>query len=348
MDNGANIQIPTSEMSGTKNTAPAPKAPVPKVAKPKRRKAASLDKRKAKSGWIFVLPFIIGLVVIYFPIIFNSFRYSLSSATPSGNGYVFELIGFANYQEALFGAKGMVGESTFLDTLIEGTKRLIIDIPAIVIFSLFIAVILNQKILGRAAFRAIFFIPVICSTGIMGSISAATQGLNNSMSETIETGGGDTFSISADKIEQMFKGMAIGTELATLVVGWVDAVASIIDRSGVQMLIMLAALQSISPAIYESCSIDGATTWETFWKITLPMISPMILVSTIYTLIDSFTSSSNAVMSFIDTIYTGTQETSSEMVISSAMAWMYFGVIILIVAVVFAIMKTFVFYQRRD
>ncbi len=350
MDNGENLQLPTVEENVSEISAVQPvlTASVPNPIKPRRRKAASLDKRKAKSGWLFVLPFILGLLLVYMPVIFNSIRYSFSSMDYNGNvGYTFEFIGFENYKNALFGTGSMVGNATFLDTLVSGTKQLIIDIPAIVIFSLFIAVILNQKILGRAAFRAIFFIPVICATGLMGTVSGYTQSLNNSMSETIETGGGETFSISAEKLEQMFRGMAIGTELAGMVIGWVDAVASIIQRSGVQMLIMLAALQSISPAIYESCSIDGATTWETFWKITLPMISPMILVSTIYTLIDSFTSSSNAVMTFIDNIYRGVDKPGN-MVLSSAMAWIYFGVIILIVAVVFAIMKTFVFYQRRD
>ncbi len=345
MDN-ENLQTPAVEEAepvvAEAVSMPKP-APMPKMAKPRRRRAASLDKRKAKSGWLFVLPFILGLVLVYFPVIFESFRYSLSSMTFNRDaGYQFELIGFDNYQAALFGTEGMIGNVSFLDTLINGTKQLIIDIPAIVIFSLFIAVILNQKIMGRAAFRAIFFVPVICSTGLMGTIAQTTQSFNQSMSETIVSGQVESFSISAEKIEQMFKGMAIGTELADMVIGWVNAVASIIERSGVQMLILLAALQSISPAIYESCSIDGATTWETFWKITLPMISPMILVSAIYTVIDSFTSSSNRVMSFIDDVY------SEKMVISAAMAWMYFGVIILIVAVVFVAMKAFVFYQRRD
>ncbi len=333
MDNGAKLQSP----------APKPKAPVapmPRAAAPKkRRKAASLDKRKAKSGWLFVLPFILGLVLVYFPVIFESFRYSISSMTFSRDaGYVFTLLGFENYQEALFVYTN--GGRTFLDVLMSGTRQLVIDIPAIVIFSLFIAVILNQKILGRAAFRAIFFIPVICATGLMGTIASTTASFNESMSETIVTGQVESFSISAERIELMFERMAIGSELAQMVIGWVNTISSIIERSGVQMLIFLAALQSISPAIYESCSIDGATTWETFWKITLPMISPMILVNAIYTVIDSFTS--NQVMDFIDAAY------NDDMVQSAAIACMYFGVIILVVAVVFAILKTVTFYQRRD
>ncbi len=338
MDNGANIQSQASQPKTS--VAEKPRSAPPK----KRRKAASLDKRKAKSGWLFVLPFILGLVLIYFPVVFNSFRYSISSMEFDRKvGYVFEIIGFDNYQEALF--TFTLNGVTFIETLTTGITQLLIDIPAIVIFSLFIAVVLNQKILGRAAFRAIFFIPVICSTGIMSSIASATGSFNQNMSESIASGELDGgFSISAERIEMMFENMAIGSDIAGIVIGWVNTISSVIERSGVQMLIFLAALQSISPAIYESCSIDGATTWETFWKITLPMISPMILTNAIYTVIDSFTSASNGVMQFIDTVY----NTPNKMVLSSAMAWMYFGIIILMVAVVFALLKTFTFYQKRD
>ena len=307
----------------------------------RRSKTASLDKRKARSGWIFVLPFIIGLLLIYIPVIIDSFKYSLSSISYDTQiGNVVTFVGFENYQEALF------EDTSFVRTLTSGIVNLIIDIPIIVIFSLFIAVILNQKVLGRAVFRTIFFIPVICATGIMGSIAAATQSFNDMMADqsqsinTGEIGGGFTF--GADMITDMFESMKIGTEIADYVIGAVNGISRIIERSGVQMLIFLAALQSISPAIYESCSIDGATTWETFWKITLPMISPMILVNSIYTVIDSFTSSSNQVMQYISKTYI------EKSTLSAAMAWMYFGIIILMVALVAAVMKAYVFYQKRD
>lgn len=110
------------------------------------------------------------------------------------------------------------------------------------------------------------------------------------------------------------------------------------------MLIFLAGLQSISPAIYESCYMEGASAWETFWKITFPMISPMILVNTIYTIIDSFTSADNAVMQTIQTVYNA----SGRMTESVAMSWIYFLIVILILAVIAGILSAFVFYQRRD
>jgi ABC-type sugar transport system permease subunit len=110
------------------------------------------------------------------------------------------------------------------------------------------------------------------------------------------------------------------------------------------MLIFLAGLQSISPAIYESCKIDGATAWETFWKITFPMISPMILVNGVYTIIDSFTTDSNSVMKYIANKYSD----AGGNVISSAMAWIYFLIVILIVAVIASVLSAFVFYQRKN
>ena len=110
------------------------------------------------------------------------------------------------------------------------------------------------------------------------------------------------------------------------------------------MLIFLAGLQSISPAIYESCQIDGATSWETFWKITFPMISPMILVNAVYTIIDSFTSESNVVMSFIQNL----ANSGSDNDVAVAMYWMYFTVVILILAAISGLISAFVFYQRRD
>ena len=310
---------------------------------PRRRRAASLDKRKAMGGWLFVAPFVIGLILIYFPVIADSFKYSLSSMTfDKTQGFVVEFVGLENYQEALF------VDPSFVQTLISGIKNLIIDIPSIVIFSLFIAVILNQKVLGRAAFRAIFFIPVITATGLMGSIASASAAYDDYMmdqSSGITTGALESgFSFGVGNITRMFESMKIGTELTDFVVGAVGRISSIIDRCGVQMLILLAALQSISPAIYESCSIDGATTWETFWKITLPMISPMILVATIYTIIDSFTSEDNMVMRYINNVY----NEAGGNVLSAAMAWIYFAIVIVIVLVVVAIMSAFVFYQRRD
>ena len=314
-----------------------------KNAQPKKRKIASLDRRKARAGWIFVLPFIIGFALIYLPMVFDSIRMSfMEMKIIPGGGYELNFVGLENYSKAIF------EDPNYVQTLIAGLKQLLFDIPAILIFSLFMAVMLNQKMVGRAAFRAIFFIPVVLSTGVMESIDSQNI-LSDYMESTsgIDDGSGQSAAneiVSAMDIENLFAGMKVGTELTAYVSSMVNNIFNIVNRSGVQMLIFLAALQSISPAIYESCRIDGATSWETFWKITLPMISPMILVNGVYTVIDAFTTDSNVVMSFVASTYTA----NDGQTLSSAMAWMYFLIIILIVALVAGVFSAFVFYQKRD
>lgn len=315
------------------------------VSAPKKRKrGASLDVRKARAGWIFVLPFVLSFIIIYLPIVIDSIKYSFNKIKiGQGGGYTLEFVGWENYQEALF------VDPSFVQRLTSGIQQLIFDIPAIVIFSLFIAVLLNQKMVGRAAFRAIFFIPVIISTGIIDKIDQANTMLDymDTTEGGINDGSGQNTTneiLSAVDIERLFENMKVGTELVEYVVTMVNNIYNIINRSGVQMLIFLAGLQSISPAIYESCDIDGATAWETFWKITFPMISPMILVNAIYTVIDSFTSQSNTVMSYISDTY----DKAGGNVLSSAMAWIYFLIVLLIIGLVSALLSGYVFYQKRD
>lgn len=310
--------------------------------KTKKRKVASLDKKKARAGWVFVLPFVIGFLLVYLPIIWNSIFMSFHSLhIVTGGGYTLEFVGLENYSDALF------EDPLFVQTLITGLKELAFDVPAILIFSLFMAVLLNQKMAGRAVFRAIFFIPVILSTGIMESIEG--QNILGTMMEGSDSIDGSEQStaseiVSVMDIERLFYSMKIGKELVEYVVKMINEIYDIVNRSGVQMLIFLAGLQSISPAIYEACRIDGCTSWETFWKITFPMISPMILVNAVYTIIDSFTTDSNSVMKYINQVYQG----SDGQVLSSAMAWMYFLIVMLILAAVAGIFSAFVFYQKRD
>ena len=237
-----------------------------------------------------------------------------------------------------------MNDTTYLQTLSEGIQQLVFDIPAIVIFSLFMAILLNQKMIGRAAFRAIFFVPVILSTGILTTIDMNNAMLDSMSSGSIDMGDGSGSIVSAMDIQNLLSSVTVGEDVIQYVTNLVNNIYDIVNRSGVQMLIFLAGLQSISPAIYESCQIDGATSWETFWKITLPMISPMILVNTVYTVIDSFTASDNNVMVYIDEVYA----TAGGDVLSSAMAWIYFLIVFAIIALVAAICSFFVFYQRRD
>ena len=304
---------------------------------PKRRKR-SLDARRARAGYLFTLPFILGILLVYLPILLDSIWFSFNQEVPGPivDGmptYVIEFVGLDFYKEAF-------ETPDFVTALLAGLQQLVLEVPAVIIFSLFIAVVLNQKMVGRAAFRAIFFVPVIIATGIMETINASDV-MQNMMSGGIDDGSGSSASdiVSAMDIEAMFAQFGFGSEIVSSVVGLVNNIYNIINYSGVQMLIFLAGLQSISPAIYEACTIDGATGWETFWKITFPMISPMILVNAAYTIIDAFTRETNPVMSYIDTVKSNA---------AIAMSWIYFVIVVLIILVVAAVASSFIFYQRRD
>ena len=309
------------------------------------KRRASLDARKARSGYVFVLPFLLGIVLIYLPILFDAIWYSFSNfATEyitNAEGMKEPIsvtygVGFDHYVAA-FNDKG------FYQVLLSSIQEILFQVPAIIIFSLFIAVVLNQKMLGRALFRAIFFVPVIISTGVMETINAADL-MSGSADDGINDGtrqeAGNEI-ISMLDVQALFANMKIGTELVTYVVDLVNDIYNIVNYSGVQMLIFLAGLQSISPSIYEACQIEGATGWETFWKVTFPMISPMILVNAIYTVIDAFTRTTNPAMNYASG-YGGTAG------IGVAMSWIYFLLVALIIGVVGLIASSFVFYQRRD
>ena len=312
----------------------------------KKKKIASLDKRKARAGWVFVLPFVIGFLLIYLPVLLESLSTSMTYRDKIDGKWVETFVGIKPYIAAFTGQA--INDQTFLQVLLTGVTEMILEIPMVLLFSLFMAILLNQKMAGRAAFRAIFFVPVILSTGIMDAIEATELNSYMSSTEGIDDGSGQDAAssiVSAMDVQRLFSGMAIGDGMLTYVTDAINNIYEIVNRSGVQMLIFLSGLQSISPAIYESVQIDGATAWETFWKITFPMISPMILVNAVYTVIDSFTTEST-VMTFITTA--SQSLTEQGLAISTAMSWMYFLVVIAILALIAGVFGAYVFYQKKN
>ena len=322
----------------------------------KKRKSSSLIERRDRLGWIFILPFLFGLVFLYASVIWESFTYSFAqyNTIPAvkGGGYTLTFVGFDNFSEQLLKVvEGNTEGKTYLELIFTSFASQIVDIVIIIMFSLFIAVLLNQKMIGRTAFRAILFIPVVVGAGIIAKIDATAGEILASMSSlegidmgTANGGAGSSGLVSAMDVNMLLGSLGLPTTFTDMIIGLVESIYSIVNRAGVQMLIFLSGLQSISPAIYESCSIDGATGWESFWKITLPMISPMILVNSVYTVIDSFTAESNEVMQAI----TALSPNGAPSGLQSALAWTYFGIVIIALLLVALLFKNFVFYNRRN
>ena len=191
----------------------------------KHKKAVSLDKKKARAGWLFILPFLIGLIVIYIPIIVNSVNIRFSEY----KGGKLLPVGCENYQEAL------MEDPDFVQVLLDGLLSMLLNIPAIVFLSLFLAILLNQKMVGRAAFRAILFVPVILSTGLIDSLDAANSTMLNYMgsNEGVDTGAvGKSAAneiISAADISVLFSNMKVGTGLVTYITDLVNNIYNIVN-----------------------------------------------------------------------------------------------------------------------
>ena len=316
----------------------------------KKRSGAGLTERRARLGWIFLAPFIIGLLLFYIAIIFETLELSFASYNPPAHGstsYQLTFVGFQNYSRVFSSNLTINGESVpFLEALAKGIGSQFVDIVTIILLSLFVAVLLNQKMAGRAIFRAIFFVPVVIGAGLIAKIDASNNILEAMMNgEVIDTGAindkGVSGLVNAMDVSMLFQNLGIGSGLVSVVVGLVSDIYEIVNRSGVQMLIFLAGLQSISPSIYESCQMEGATGWETFWKITFPMISPMILANAVYTVIDSLTSESNTLMQYIVGL-------ENDYVTQATAATIYFVVVAILLSIVAFIVTRFVFYQRRN
>lgn len=327
-------------------------APAVKPVK-KKRSGASLIEKRYRLGWIFIAPFIAGLLLFYISIVFNTLQFGFSTfhtnTIAQGGGYYLEWAGIDNFVDVLTKETVMSGteQVSFIEGLFTSIGNQFVDIVTIILLSLFVAVLLNQKMVGRAVFRAIFFVPVVVGAGIISQIDAAG---NNTILEMMSNGemidmgavgdSGLNGLVSAMDISMLFSNLGIGTGLVDMVVGLVSDIYDIVNRSGVQMLIFLSGLQSISPSIYESASMEGATGWESFWKITFPMISPMILANAVYTVIDSFTAEDNIIMVKILSM--------EDFAHQSAASLIYFVIIAILLLLVAFICSRFVFYQRRN
>ena len=295
--------------------------------------------RDSLFGWFFVSPLILGVVIILTPVLVRSINFSFNTLEMQEIGYRLTPAGLDNYKAAL------LVDPDFMRNILTSLGTLLLNVPSIVIFSLFIAVLLNQDMPGKTVFRVIFFIPVILSVGYfvtMTSNDMLSSGMNSLQS--FDSGkDGFTGFFTVEKIQGTLIRLNLTPSISKLIVDLLNGISSVINQSGVQILIFLAGLNSISPSVYESAKIEGATGWESFWKITVPIISPMIFVNILYSIINFFTGASNSIM---EKIYTVTFS-NFNYGLGAAMSWIYFAVIVVAIAAVALAAHRFVFYQEE-
>lgn len=295
-------------------------------------KKLSLEQKNRYYGLYFILPWFIGFLFLFLAPLVSSFRYGLSKLKVTNEGFTLNFVGLDNYKEALF------SHESYVRTLTESFVNIVVNTPLIIIFSLFFAVILNQKFRGRVLARAIFFLPVILASGIIASIESGDLMQSVVRSANDSTGGGLSLMKNL-QLTALLLDSGMSPVLVQYFTSAVSRIYEIVSQSGVQILIFLAGLQSISPSLYEAAKIEGSTGYEAFWKITFPMISPLILTNLVYTIIDSFISDKTSRL-VVETAFK-----SYNFGLSAAMAWIYFAVIAFVLWITTLLVSRKVFYQ---
>ncbi len=300
----------------------------------RKRKHLSLAKHRARAGVLFALPFIVGFLLFYLMPLIRSLAYSFSRISISDTGMKLSRIGWQNYKDALF------VNTDFRDSLIHGFSSLLSSTLPIILYSFFMANMLNRKFPGRTLARVIFFLPMVLNSGVM--YSNMNDVFSNAVGSAVSTGAMSGTGATYDLTKEIMKLLPSSADFIVDTVSYiVSSIYTIVTSSGIQILVYLAALQSISPSLYEASSIEGATAWENFWKITLPMISPYILVNAVYTIIDSVTGLQNPIISLIS---------NSRAVgygLASAMSWIYLLASAAMLAVVYLVLNRFVYYENN-
>lgn len=298
----------------------------------RQKKLAGLQKRKAIAGYLFILPFVLGFLVFMVRPLAQSLYMSFCDVQIGAGSFSPQFKGLFNYVRAF------TIDPEFNRLLSEEISRMFINSLAIMVFSFFVALVLNQKFKGRALVRAVFFLPVILSSGVIIGVET-----DNALMASIQAAVGNTAASGVSitgTIEEVLKTAGIGTRAFETVFEIVDGIYDVAISSGIQIIIFLSGLQTISKSMYEAADIEGCTAWESLWKITLPMVSSLFLVNWIYTIVDFCMRSDNEVI----------EKISEEITVqinygfASAMSWVYFGVVIAIIGVTSLIISKGVYY----
>nr|MBR4279533.1 sugar ABC transporter permease [Clostridia bacterium] len=272
--------------------------------------------RNARTGTWFILPFVLGFLVFMCRPMVESLIFAFNDVKlVPGAGYTKTFVGIENFKTAL------LVDPEFNTYLVEEIGQMVINTIATLVMSFVVAVILNQEFKGRVLCRAIFFLPVILSSGVLPGIEHQNEfyDMMAGMAEAVEGSSGVNIS---ETLQELLQVSGVGSKFFEVVFTMIDSIYDIVMASGIQIIVFLSGLQSISPSLYEAADVEGCSAWESFWKITFPMVSPLLLVNCIYTIIDFFMKNDNRVM---ELIYQVTYQ-DFKFGVSAAMSWIYFAI----------------------
>lgn len=254
----------------------------------KQKRSMSFEKKQRLAGYIFISPLIFGVCVLFLPSIIKTVIFSLNDIEIGNSSYTLVWKGYKYYYDALF------VNADYIQYVIKSLGEMLIYVPTIIVFSLFMASMLNQKFRGRVLARSIFFLPVVLATGIVTKADMAYDLVNSLTGRTVLEESGQLVNMAG-----FLYSLNFSETLIEVVVSAANGIEDIINSSGMQIFILLAAFQEIPVASYEAAAVEGASKWETFWKITIPSVKSQIIVTAVYTVIDIFTKTDNQLFNYI-------------------------------------------------
>ena len=297
----------------------------------KSKKHLSLKDQHAKWAWVFLAPWLIGILVFFVWPMAQSVIYSFSRLSITADGFQLDPVGLDNYSY-LF-----TKDTFFLPNLTQALGEVVPSVLMITAFSLFIAVILKEKFIGRSAARTVFFFPVMIASGVIITILKEQVMMSVSTSDNTAS-----YLFQAPDLVNTFASFGLPEFVLTSITDIVNGFFDLTWKSGVQMLLLLSAINNIPQSFYEAAVLDGAGAWVKFWKITFPAITPSLLVVIIYTIIDSFLDYDNLVMEMIRDYYQNNNYTYS-----ATIGVIYFVCILALVGIVSLVMRKLVVYMYQ-
>lgn len=291
----------------------------------------SSERRNSLAGFLFVLPWLLGVATFFIRPLIASITYSLSDVGLAQNGLRMEPVGFENYI-SLFRS-----DPDFVRMFTETLTGMLYRVPLIIILGIFIAILLNQNFRGRLFFRVVFFLPVIVASGYMFNIITGDAAHTIMQSDTA----GQSVLFSTGAMRELLLQFGVSETVQDTLLEYASSIFNLLWCSGVQILLFLAGLQGIPGYLREVADMEGITSWQYFWKITFPMLSPIILLNTIYTIVDGFTDASNVLMEKIYDLSMGMQFSTA-----AAMSWTYFLAVLIIVGILYLFIGRKVFYMN--
>lgn len=292
-----------------------------------KKKKSLLSKRRESGGYIFILPWFIGVLIFFIYPFIQSIYFAFCDLTFSEKGLVKKFTGLENFRVVFF------ENPEVFQKLVNSVTQMLTELVLIITLSFILSIILNQNFHGKTFARAVFALPLIVSSGVLLSI------FKSSVFSQSQEAIAETTVFQASGVQAMLESAGVGQGLINTIVGWVNSLVDMLWKSGVQIIVFLSGIQSIPPSYYEVCDIEGATAWQRFWRVTFPIMMPFCFLNIIYTIIDSFTYQSNPVMLQIMQYFGNLQYA-----FSNALALAYFVVIIIIIGIIAKLISGHIVY----